>query len=328
MKMFLVLGLAAALAGLPVDNGVKAADVDGSQDHPVVSRYPGSEIKWYDVQAFAPYFIATGPVTGYQKIDDWEETQGRLTRIYYELSGDKTHTEVYSNYQKALIDAGFNVTAEGLFPNSDRSSDVGSRKWLGVHYDRNELPPVGIRLLQGSSTSGGSAFFAASKERSAGIVHVVIATTQYSDQVVATMIDVIEVDNVETDLVTIDAEAIGNDIDEYGRVTLDGLFFDHDKATLTSASKPALDEIATFLGQRPSLNFYVVGHTDAVGAFDYNTSLATRRAQAVATVLERDYGIAAGRLEAHGVGPLVPVFSNSSDGGRAKNRRVELVERP
>ncbi len=328
MKLFLILGLVAAASGLPFASDVSAADIEGSQDHPVVSRYPGSEIRWYDVQAFAPYFIATGPVTGYQKIDDWEETQGRLTRIYYELSGDKTHTEVFANYKKALSDAGFDVAAEGLFPNSDRSSDIGSRKWLGVQYDRNELPPVGIRLLQGSSTSGGSAFFAASKERSAGVVHVVIATTQYSDQVVATMIDVIEVDTVETDLVTIDAEAMGDDIDEYGRVTLDGLFFDHDKATLTPASKPALDEIAKFLQLRPSMNFYVVGHTDAIGAFDYNTSLATRRAQTVATVLEQDYGIAAGRLEAHGVGPLVPVFSNASDGGRAKNRRVELVERP
>ncbi|MEQ8747036.1 OmpA family protein [Pyruvatibacter sp.] len=305
-----------------------AADIADAQDHPVISRYPGSEIKWYDVQAFAPYFIATGPVTGYRKIDDWQETQGRLTRIYYELSGEKTHTEVYANYKKALTDAGFTFAAQGLFANSEQSAEIGSRKWLPVHFARNDLPPVGIRLMQGSSTSGGSAFLAASKERAAGVVYVVIAVTQYSEDIVATMIDVIEEDTVETDLVTVDAEAMGDDIDEYGRVTLDGLYFDHDKATLTAASKPALDEIAKFLKQRGSMNFYVVGHTDAVGSFDYNTSLAKRRAQTVASTLNNDYDIATQRLEPHGVGPLVPVFSNSSEGGRAKNRRVELVERP
>lgn len=325
--LFATLVLLCTVGAVVVATG-HAADIDNSQDHPVVSRYPGSEIVWHDVQAFAPYYIATGPVTGYQRIDDWEETQGRLTRIYYELAGQKTHTEVFENYKKALAAADFDFTAEGLFPHSNRSAEIGSRRWLPVHYGRNEIPPVGIRLLQGSSTSGGSAFLAATKARAAGIVHVVIATTQYSEDVVTTMIDVIEVDTVETDLVTINAEAMGSDIDEYGRVTLDGLFFDHDKATLTPASKSALDEIARFLKQRGSMNFYVVGHTDAVGSFDYNTGLSKRRAQSVATTLQQDYGIEAARLTAHGVGPLVPVFSNSSEGGRAKNRRVDLVERP
>jgi len=43
--------------------------------------------------------------------------------------------------------------------------------------------------------------------------------------------------------------------------------------------------------------------------------------------LVQDYDVAPARLEAHGVGPLVPVFSNGTDGGKAKNRRVELVEK-
>lgn len=325
--LFAALVMVCAISGAAVGIG-HTADVGNSEDHPAVSRYPGSEIKWYDVQAFAPYYIATGPVVGYQKIDDWDETQGRLTRIYYELVGQKTHTEVFANYRKALLDAGFDLTAEGLFPNPDRSAEIGSRKWLPVHYARNEIPPVGVRLLQGSSTAGGSAFLVASKERAAGVIHVVIGMAQYSEDTVATMIDIIEVDVVKTDLVTVDAEAMGSDIDEYGRVALDGLFFDHNEATLTPASKPALDEIAKFLKQRGAMNFYVVGHTDAVGSFDYNAGLSKRRAQSVAITLQQDYGIPPGRLDSHGVGPLVPVFSNSSDGGRAKNRRVELVERP
>ncbi len=304
------------------------ADVPGSKDHPVVSRYPGSDIKWYDVQAFQPYAIAVGPVTGYRKIDDWIETQGQTTRIYYELTGTKTHSEVFANYRKALADAGFDMVAEGLFAQSSQSSEIGSRKWLNVHYQRNEIPTVGIRLLKGSSTSGGSGFIAARKERAAGTVYVVIGLAQYSQDVITTLIDVVEVDDVKTDLVTVDAEAMGDDIAEYGRVTLDGLFFDHDKATLTDASKPALDEIAKFLKARAAMSFYVVGHTDATGSFTYNKTLSQRRAETVVKTLVDSYGIAKGRLEGHGVGPLVPVFSNASEGGRSKNRRVELVERP
>ena len=105
---------------------------------------------------------------------------------------------------------------------------------------------------------------------------------------------------------------MGKDIDELGRVVLDGLFFDHDKATLTPESKPALDEIAKFLTMRPELSVYVVGHTDSTGSFDYNETLSRDRAGAVAAALVDRYGIAAERLEAHGVGPLVPVFTNQS----------------
>lgn len=103
--------------------------------------------------------------------------------------------------------------------------------------------------------------------------------------------------------------------------------FDFDKATLMSSSKAALDAIAEYLNTNPDKSFYVVGHTDSKGTFGYNHKLSSDRAQTVADALEMDYGIASGRLEPHGVGPLVPVFSNESDVGRNKNRRVELVER-
>lgn len=306
---------------------VQAADVAGSQDHPILTRFPGSEIKWYDVQAFSPYHIPTGPVVGYKGIEGWEDTQGQLTRIYYELVGIRTQTEVYANYKKALEDAGFDIITAGVFAQSSRKLDIGSRRWLGAAYKRNELPPKGIRLLSGSSTSGGTGYIAAKKERAAGTVFVAIGIAQYRDDIIATMIDVIEVGEVKTGLVSIDAEAIGKGILEYGRVVLDGLFFEHNKAALMDKSKPALEQITAFLNANPDKNFYVVGHTDSTGTYSYNSTLSGRRAAVVRKALVDDYGITANRLEPHGVGPLNPVFSNSSEGGRSKNRRVELVER-
>ena len=86
-------------------------------------------------------------------------------------------------------------------------------------------------------------------------------------------------------------------------------------------------EIAKLLHQNKGLKLYVVGHTDNVGKLDYNMKLSKARADAVLKELVMKYKVSAQRLKAYGVGSLAPVASNKSDEGRAKNRRVELVER-
>ncbi len=70
----------------------------------------------------------------------------------------------------------------------------------------------------------------------------------------------------------------------------------------------------------------IVGHTDSQGGFDYNMDLSKRRAAAVAADLAKTYQIPSARLQTAGVGYLAPVGSNATEDGRAKNRRVELVE--
>ena len=69
-----------------------------------------------------------------------------------------------------------------------------------------------------------------------------------------------------------------------------------------------------------------MGHTDMVGDATSNMKLSQARAQSVITALVSKHGIAAARLVAFGAGPWAPVASNKTDDGRAKNRRVELVE--
>ena len=101
--------------------------------------------------------------------------------------------------------------------------------------------------------------------------------------------------------------------------------FDTGKADIQPASKASLDQIGALLKQQTALKLHVVGHTDNVGTLPANLDLSKRRADAVAAALAKDYGIAKDRLTANGVGSLAPVASNSSDAGKAKNRRVELV---
>ncbi|MGB8150025.1 MAG: OmpA family protein, partial [Candidatus Cybelea sp.] len=67
------------------------------------------------------------------------------------------------------------------------------------------------------------------------------------------------------------------------------------------------------------------GHTDSDGGAAYNLALSQRRAQAVVDDLTKRYGIARSRMIAKGYGLTKPIASNATDGGKALNRRVELV---
>jgi len=84
--------------------------------------------------------------------------------------------------------------------------------------------------------------------------------------------------------------------------------------------------MANYLTKNPTAKMFVVGHTDNVGGLDYNLALSQKRAQAVVAALTGKYKIAPARLVARGVGPLSPIASNREDAGRAKNRRVEMVD--
>lgn len=331
LRVTIIEAVIAVLVIFSFSQPAAAADDPGTKDHPMVSRYPGQEIRWYAVENFMPYKVPAGPVTGYRVIDDWIDTQGRVTRIFYAYEGnDRTHEEIWKNYSDALKAANFRIIGEGSPRTRAGANEVGGRKWQSVVLMTNpwkESDPDVNTLVAGTSSQGGSAAIVASKERAAGTAYVVINIEQHSADFVGALVDIVEVEAAETGLIVVDAEAIGQDIVEYGRVVLDGIVFDFDKATLKPESKSALDGIAEYLATFPDKNFYVVGHTDSKGTFAYNQGLSADRARAVSDSLKKDYGIAGNRLQPHGVGPLSPVFSNDSDSGREQNRRVELVER-
>lgn len=305
----------------------KAADMPGSEDHPLITRFPGSSITWYERQNFASYRIAVGPVSGYRKITEWQEVKGALTRINYTLKGERGLAEVYENYLQAVKKAGFKILADGFDKNNSVQGKIGQRGFLGVHYSANPTPPGASHLLEGSASAGGSGYFAAQLERAEGSVYVILGTTQYKQDEIVVLLDIIEQKAMEDNLVIVDAAAMAKDIDKYGKVALYGIYFDHDKAAIKTESRPALQEIAALLTNRPKLHVYVVGHTDLKGSLEYNLNLSKARAQAVVETLTREHGIAKDRLEAHGVGSLAPVETNQAETGRRKNRRVELVER-
>lgn len=108
------------------------------------------------------------------------------------------------------------------------------------------------------------------------------------------------------------------------RVTLLGVLFDFDKATLKSESDAVLTRARAAIAANPGLSLEVEGHTDAVGNDAYNQKLSEARAQAVVAWLTAK-GTPAAQLRARGYGESRPVATNDTDDGRASNRRVELA---
>jgi OmpA-OmpF porin, OOP family len=128
---------------------------------------------------------------------------------------------------------------------------------------------------------------------------------------------------------TIQANAASwlSDITATGHAAVYGIYFDTDKAEIKPESEPSLAEMAKLLKNNPGLNVFIVGHTDNTGTFEHNMKLSLDRAASVVNALVGKHGIAAARLKPYGVASLAPVASNKTEDGKAKNRRVELVER-
>ena len=111
-----------------------------------------------------------------------------------------------------------------------------------------------------------------------------------------------------------------------GSIALYGIYFDTGKADIKPESAETLKQIAALLSENKNLKLLVVGHTDTAGTFAYNMDLSSRRAASVTKELTAKYGAPADRLTPVGVSYACPVAPNTTEDGRAKNRRVALVE--
>ena len=80
------------------------------------------------------------------------------------------------------------------------------------------------------------------------------------------------------------------------------------------------------MNENPDIKFEVQGHTDNTGNAASNQTLSEQRAKAIVSKMV-EMGIASNRLTAVGKGQSAPIADNSSDEGRAKNRRVEFVKK-
>jgi outer membrane protein OmpA-like peptidoglycan-associated protein len=103
----------------------------------------------------------------------------------------------------------------------------------------------------------------------------------------------------------------------------DRLLFDTGKATLQPSSQEQLDNIANILKAYPNVHVKIGGYTDNTGDPSANMTLSAERAKNVMDALV-SAGIDPSRLSSEGYGDQFPVGDNSTEEGRAKNRRIAL----
>lgn len=319
------IGAAATIASVLMSlSGSALADIAGSKDHPMVSRYDGSEIIKYEQRAFdsAPLIrTAIKQAGGHAKNPDaFVRAEGKLTRIAYKAPAGRSVLEMFRNYEHALQAGGFEIVF------SCENELCGGRA-----FNQAATPPDLNTLMAYNEKD--QRYLLAKLARPAGDVHVSLYIDRaYSvggankDRVFANLV-IVESQAMQAGLVKVDAAAMAKGLEADGHIALYEIFFDTDQADLKPESGAALGEIAKLLAGKPQLKVLVVGHTDNVGALDYNRSLSQRRAQAVVESLVKQHNLARDRLTAVGVGMAAPVASSDSETGRAKNRRVELVKR-
>ena len=166
----------------------------------------------------------------------------------------------------------------------------------------------------------------AANERSETAEYLAAALTTQTMQLRRNL-DEVEEDNLE--LQTLLEDALSNIATarvEAAKIvlTLPGIVFGTDKASLKPEAQLALAKLSGILMVFPRATVAIGGYTDSSGAAKHNQNLSQQRADAVRTLLV-EQGVAEERLTARGFGDANPVADNSSDDGRAKNRRVELV---
>jgi OmpA-OmpF porin, OOP family len=123
------------------------------------------------------------------------------------------------------------------------------------------------------------------------------------------------------------AEDLERAIAQKGSVAIYGIHFDIGKASLRPDSTPTLEAVLTLIKGKPGLRWIIAGHTDNQGATDVNQKLSEARAASVVGWLS-GHAVAASRLIPEGFGMNRPVADNSTESGRALNRRVEVSPVP
>ncbi|ANM29602.1 hypothetical protein ABI59_08450 [Acidobacteria bacterium Mor1] len=322
--------LATSLTILLLSLPCAAADMADSGDHARIPRVSGSEIIGFDQ---VPYDAGAFLSAGDDKKPAAVHAEGARTRILYLNKSGDTPLMVQKNYETALADLG-DVEEVYVCRNDCSGHILSTTFWTR----ETMLPTDGLKhpfyLLGFAHTFKTPSYRYArvttdSARYHVGVFSSVIADNNSNKELAGrtvSLIEIVEIKDFKATLEFIDAGQMRDAIGEKGHVALYGIQFDTDKADLRAESDATLAEIVKVLNADRSMRLYVVGHTDDVGALDYNQDLSLRRARSVVQALV-SRGVDGGRLHPLGVGPAAPVAGNESEDGRALNRRVELVRR-
>lgn len=290
------------------------------KDHPLLARYDGASI--YDSTSikFVEYPIALSPIGSDSKLAS-RYISGKYSHINYQIPGEEGVTLVLQSYLQSLKKKGFSVVFK--CKRGSCGGDLADKLFRGTSLFSEYLNVVGEF---DERMPDDYAYIVANSKTEKQNIYVVLLFRQAMgiNADIELMQDIVQVDELKAKSIDVNLDFDAG-IRSSGKVILDGLFFDHDGTELKQSSNKALQKIADYLKSTQNSHFYVVGHTDSVGKYDYNLQLSKARADSVVKALTEQYKIKNGRLTAIGVGPVSPISTNQLESGRALNRRVELV---
>ena len=309
------------------------SDIRNSKDHPLISRFPGTAIVGYHTSDFEEFMVASGPLTTEiisenpkSALPPTKAFEGNVTSITYKSKNNAISAlSIFRNYQKAFADNDFQPIFTCKSDNECGRGFVRHLYWYGDATRQGQNPGLNAPNTIGTKYTyyywSGKAV-AADESR---IVSLLVSQHSSGKFPAVVVLDINKVETLNDKQVGINLDGMQDDISNTGKVVLSGVFFDFDKATLKPSSANSVQVIAEYLQKNPDKKFYVVGHTDHKGSFDYNLKLSHARAVAVVKELVSKYNIQNKRLQPFGAGPVSPVTSNLTEEGRTLNRRVEMV---
>lgn len=301
MRYLAGLALVSAMAMVPA-----VVQAEPGEDHPEVARYPGTTLRHYDYKEYEEFqLILSKPVNrgGKYTADKLLPLEGHVTYLQYEVPKTVSAFQVFRNYQSSLKRSGFNELFACDRPctteNISAFDEVMKARGLYLNYstDNQYLAAQRNNTYVSMWVNGGGVF-----------------------------LFVVEKEKLNDGLMAVSGEsAIAKALSADGKVDLYGFQFDTGKAVLKDGSKTTLQELGRVLQDNPTLSIEVVGHTDDVGGAEANLKLSQARASAVADALAKGFAIAPARMGTRGLGQSAPLAPNTTEAGRAQNRRVEIV---
>ena len=333
------LTTAIILSALTITSFSRAEDTAGTQDYPQVKRVTGSEIFFstsadYDELKLALSKIEWNGAEAIVKPYQSATVEGKRLTNYYRVPAGIGVLEALRNYEQELKEKGFEILFMGRgeeietvgYNNQIAREILNMKGTYGTPEEKAQWP---FQHPDEAKTG----YIAAKKKGERGDVYVsVYAAANAHDKwldlpidLTLVRFDVCETKSREQRMELVKSEQMASEIALNGRVALYGISFDFNSAAIKPESETTLGEIAKLLQSKPDLNILVVGHTDTVGTFEYNRGLSQKRAESVVANLTGK-GITAKRLFPVGVSFASPIATNGTEEGRAKNRRVELVD--
>jgi outer membrane protein OmpA-like peptidoglycan-associated protein len=308
---------------------LRAGDVPGSHDSPIVSRFAGSTIAAYQEVNYDEVALPMGP-RGNSGFAKTLATKGKVTRIVYASPSGKTPGEVFANFRDSLQQSGFKLLYSCTTGTSSETACGGypfAQDYTHEMIQQQDSARASLIMSLLHSETSDVRYLLAELQRGGRRVDVGLMVAQNAGPTPGgVMLQVIESGQMPSGEVTVDSAAITHGLESEGKFALYGLQFATDSADLRPDSDATLKQMSDVLHQQPGLKVFIVGHTDNSGSLEHNLALSQRRAQSVVKALTSRFGIAPNRLVAVGMASYSPVASNHSDAGKAKNRRVEMVE--